>query len=75
MRRPIWSATDSAYASGGRVDKWIAGAVKHPGALHRELGVPQGEKISARKLEKAANSDNPKLSRRAKLAETLKSFH
>jgi hypothetical protein len=64
------------YAKGGEVkDKWIAGAVKHPGALHKELHVPQGEKIPAKKLEKAENSDNPKLAKRARLAETLKSFH
>lgn len=49
--------------------------MKHPGALHRELGVPQGDKIPEKKLEKAAHSDNPKLARRARLAETLKSFH
>jgi hypothetical protein len=64
--------------SGGRVERkdgggnWIAGAVKHPGALHRELGVPEGKKIPAKKLAKAAHSDNPKLARRANLAETLK---
>ncbi|WP_092573979.1 hypothetical protein [Rhizobium lusitanum] len=64
------------YASGGSVkEKWIAGAVKHPGALHKELGVKQDEKIPEKKLEKAARSDNPKLAKRARLAETLKSFH
>ena len=34
---------------------WIAGAIKKPGALHRELGVPQGQKIPAKKLAKAAS--------------------
>jgi len=64
------------YAKGGSVkDKWIAGAVKHPGALHRELGIAEGEKIPEKKLAKAAHSDNPKLAKRARLAETLKSFH
>lgn len=63
---------------GGRVGRkdgggnWIAGAIKHPGALHRELGVPEGKKIPAKKLAKAAHSDNPKLARRANMAETLK---
>jgi len=67
--------------SGGRVGRasgggnWIAGAIKHPGALHKELHVPQGEKIPAKKLAKAANSDNPKLAKRAHLAETLKKMH
>jgi hypothetical protein len=55
--------------------KWIAGAIKHPGALHKELGVPQGEKIPAKKLAKAAKSTNPTLAKRAHLAETLKGFH
>jgi hypothetical protein len=51
---------------------WIAGAVgKHPGALHRELGVKQGDKIPAAKIETVERSDNPKLRKRAFLAETL----
>lgn len=54
---------------------WISGAIKHPGALHKSLGVPQGEKIPAKKLEKAAHSDNPTLAKRARLAETLKTLH
>jgi hypothetical protein len=37
--------------------------------------VPQGEKIPAKKLERAAHSDNPTLARRARLAETLKGMH
>lgn len=60
-------------ASGGR--NWIAGAMKHPGALHKSLGVPQGEKIPAKKLAKAEHSENPKLAKRARLAETLKGLH
>ena len=68
--------TDDAYASGGHVkNKWIAGAVRHPGALRKELHVPEGKDIPSGKLEKAAHSDNPKLAKRARLAETLKSFH
>lgn len=51
---------------------WIRGAVKHPGALHRELGVPQGEPIPAKKVERAAHSSDPTLAKRARLAETLK---
>lgn len=65
----------SKLKDGGKPKQWIAGAIKHPGALHKELGVPEGEKIPAKKLEKAAHSDNPKLRRRAALAETLKGFH
>lgn len=55
-------------------DKWIQGAIKKPGALHKELGVPMGKKIPAGKLEKAAHAGG-KLGRRARLAETLKGFH
>lgn len=55
-------------------NNWIAGATKNKGALHRSLHVPEGEKIPAKKLEKAAHSDNPTLARRANLAKTLKGF-
>ncbi len=51
---------------------WIAGAIKKPGALHKELGVKKGEKIPESKLKKAEHSKNPKLKKRAVLAETLK---
>ena len=54
--------------------KWIVGAVKHPGALHKTLGVPEGKKIPEKKLEKAEHFKNPLTKRRAILAETLKSF-
>jgi hypothetical protein len=52
-------------------DKWIAGAIKHPGALHKSLGVPEDKKIPAKKLKKAEHSKNPTLRKRAVLAETL----
>ena len=55
--------------------QWIQGAIKHPGALHKELGVAQGQKIPASKLNKAANSSNPTLRKRAVLAKTLKKMH
>ena len=55
------------HASGG---KWIAGAIQHPRALHRELGVPMGQKIPGAKLAKAAKAGGT-LGRRARLAETL----
>lgn len=53
--------------------KWIQGAIKHPGALHKELGVPEGKKIPAKKLAKAAKKGG-KEGKRARLAETLKGF-
>lgn len=52
--------------------KWIKGAIKHPGALHEKLHVPEGKKIPAKKLEKAAHSKNPTLKKEAVLAKTLK---
>jgi hypothetical protein len=52
---------------------WIKDAVKHPGALHREMGVPMDKKIPAKKLAKAAKAPG-KLGQRARLAETLKGF-
>jgi hypothetical protein len=51
--------------------KWIQKAIKHKGALHKELGVPMGKKIPAKKIAKAAKSKNPTLARRARLAQTL----
>lgn len=56
-------------------DKWIAGAIKHPGKLHRELGVKEGEKIPAKKMAKAAHSKNPTIRKEVSLARTLKSFN
>ena len=51
--------------------KWIQKAIRHPGKLHRALGVPQGKKIPAKKLASAAKKPG-KLGQRARLAETLK---
>jgi hypothetical protein len=50
---------------------WIAGAIKKPGALRKELGVKAGEKIPAKKLTAAAKKPG-KVGQRARLAETLK---
>lgn len=54
--------------------KWIANAVKHKGALHKTLGVPEGKKIPESKIKKAEHSKNPTTRKRAVLAETLKGF-
>ena len=56
-------------------EKWIQSAIKRPGALHRALHVPEGEKIPAEKLAKARKSDNPRVRQMAGLARTLKGFH
>lgn len=52
---------------------WIAGAIKKPGALKKELGVKAGNKIPAAKLAKAAKAPG-KEGQRARLAQTLKKF-
>lgn len=52
--------------------QWIKSAIKHPGALHKELKVPQGKKIPQSKLTKALHSTNPKMRKQANLAKTLR---
>ena len=52
-------------------EKWIQKAIKKPGALHQQLGIPQGKPIPAKTLDKAAKADG-KLGQRARLAKTLK---
>lgn len=54
--------------------KWIQKAIKKPGALHRQLGVPEDKKIPASKLRSAAERGG-KLGRRARLAVTLKKLN
>jgi hypothetical protein len=54
--------------------KWIQGAIKHPGALHKELGVKAGNKIPEKKLKKAEHLKNKTLAKRARFAEELKGF-
>lgn len=51
---------------------FIKKAIKHPGKLHRELGIPEGKKIPAKKLEKAEHSKNTTIKKEAILAKTLK---
>jgi hypothetical protein len=52
---------------------WIKDAIKKPGALHKQLGVPAGKKIPSSKLAAAAKKPG-KVGKRARLAETLKGF-
>lgn len=53
---------------------WIKEAIKHKGALHKELGVAEGKKIPKAKLEKAAKHKGVE-GKRARLAETLEKMH
>lgn len=55
-------------------EKWIQKAIKKPGALKKQLGVPSDEKIPAGKLAAAAKKGG-KLGQRARLAQTLKSIN
>jgi hypothetical protein len=54
--------------------KWIQEAIKKPGSLHKELGIPEDKKIPAKKLAAAAKKPG-KEGKRARLAETLKKMH
>jgi nitrogen fixation protein FixH len=56
-----------------RAKHWIGRAIEHPGALRAELHVKKGEKIPTKKLEAAAKKPGTE-GRRARLAETLRSF-
>ncbi len=53
---------------------WIQEAIKHPGALHKQLGIPQGEKIPEGRLRNAARQGGV-LGQRARLAITLKGMN
>ena len=49
---------------------WIQSAIKRPGQLHRDLGVPKGKKIPVSAI-KEASKKNDKTGQRARLALTL----
>ena len=77
------SNKEYANRMGNRLDKaktplkknWIKGAIKKPGQLHKDLGVPQGEKIPKSKLNAAADGKyGKKTQQRANLAKTLSKF-
>lgn len=54
----------------------IKKAIKKPGQLHKDLHVPEGEKIPASKLEAAAEGKyGKKTAQRARFAKTLKKLH
>lgn len=53
--------------------KWIAGATENEGAPHRELGVPEGEKIPASKL-KVKPGDTLRTKRRKIAASNLRAI-
>lgn len=65
---PIGEAIDEAE------EKWIQKAISKPGQLHRDLGVPQGEKIPLEKL-KAAAEKGGKIGQRARMALNLRKIN
>jgi hypothetical protein len=50
---------------------FIKDAIRHPGALHKQLHVPQGKKIPPKRLKAAAAHGDSTEARRARLAMTL----
>jgi hypothetical protein len=52
---------------------WIQEATKHKGALHKNLGIPLGDKIPVHELEAAARGPG-KVGSEARLALTLRKF-
>jgi hypothetical protein len=50
---------------------FIKSAIKRPGALHRALGVPQGKKIPASKINAAAKKGG-RIGQEARFAKVLK---
>lgn len=54
--------------------KWIQKAIKKPGQLHKDLGVAEGKKIPAEKLNQAAKKSG-KVGQRARLAKTLRKIN
>ena len=54
-----------------RAKDWIQKAVRKPGALRRQLKVPEGKKIPLALLRAAAKADG-KLGQRARLALALR---
>lgn len=53
-------------------EKWMSKVDCKKGALRKEMGVKKGKKIPAKALDKETHSKNPKMKKRAVLAETFK---
>lgn len=54
--------------------KWIQTAIKKPGQLHKDLGIPKGEKIPIEKLKVAAKKTG-KVGQRARMALNLRKIN
>ena len=74
------AASSMAPMSEGKKSKrWTPKKDFHPGGekgkLHRELGVPEGEKIPAERLASAEKSHNPEVRRDAIRAKTMEGWN
>lgn len=65
----IAASTKPPSSDGG--GKFIKAAIKHPGALHRAVGVPIGTKIPVSRIKTATKSPDKDIARKARLALTL----
>ncbi|HXI40681.1 MAG TPA: hypothetical protein VNH83_11910 [Bryobacteraceae bacterium] len=54
--------------------RWMQNADISKGGLHRSLGIPEGQKIPAKRVEQATHSDDPKVRKQANLAETFNRY-
>lgn len=72
-------AASGTMADSKKPKRWTPKKDFHPGGakgkLHREMGIPEGQKIPAAKLEAAANSSDPEKRRDAIRAETMKKWN
>lgn len=58
------------HAKGTLFNKPKGSVIKHPGQLHKDLGVPQGQKIPKAKIAAAAKKPG-KVGQRARLAQKM----
>lgn len=58
-----------------RVPKGEFHPVKHPGKLHHELHIPEGEKIPQSRLQSAMHSSNREVRNDAIRAHTMEGWH
>lgn len=75
--KPLIEDLNKILEEAQKPKKWIAAAIKKPGALKRSLKVAAGKKIPRKKLVKAAKKTTKtgkttKIARRARLALTLR---
>lgn len=55
-------------------ENFIKGAIKHPGALHKELGVQKSKSIPLKRIQSAAHTPG-KEGERARFALTLRKIN